>query len=150
MALLTLGLTDRALTCEDDSLLPAEFHYGLTNLVERPTVSSKGLARQEMRDAVPRLCAKIVAWKPRIVCLLGKQVAETILRTKVAFGLQETLIPGRLRCSVLSHRLRHVGLRRTFDQRPGNQSDKGTENCRVRRSTRLPRVLEGSLGRTAA
>ncbi|KAJ9072882.1 hypothetical protein DSO57_1022586 [Entomophthora muscae] len=87
------GLTDRALTREEDILLPSEYNYGLTNLVERPTISSKGLSRQEMKDAVPSLYAKIASFKPKIACFLGKQLSETILNRKVDFGLQEISIP---------------------------------------------------------
>ncbi|KAF9521959.1 uracil-DNA glycosylase-like protein [Crepidotus variabilis] len=61
------GLTSRKLDPRQDSSLPKDFRYGLTNLVSRPTVEVSGVAV---------LLAKIRQYKPLIVCFVGLGIAD--------------------------------------------------------------------------
>ncbi|KLT45360.1 DNA glycosylase, partial [Cutaneotrichosporon oleaginosum] len=68
------GLTPRLLSPEEDSTLPSAYRYGLTNLVDRPTAEQNELSPAEMRAAVLPLVRKFRAYRPRVVCFVGKKI----------------------------------------------------------------------------
>ncbi|KAF8491315.1 uracil-DNA glycosylase-like protein, partial [Russula emetica] len=66
------GFTPRQLLATEDSTLPEMYNLGLTNLVERTTISEAQLLNREMADSVPALLARIARWRPRVICFNGK------------------------------------------------------------------------------
>ncbi len=67
------GFTDEVLSFEHDWRLP-EYGYGLTNIVARPSPGSADLEWDELLAGGEELRAKLMRYRPRIVCLLGKDV----------------------------------------------------------------------------
>lgn len=84
------GLTNRLYTPQKCSLLLTE-GYGLTNLVPRPSKSSSDLTLEEMKEGSKQLRAKVLEYKPKIVCFLGKEVYRQYAKLKssepVLYGL---------------------------------------------------------------
>lgn len=90
----------------EDALIMDRFSWGLTNLVERPTTSvRRGLAPKvsllltatmteqsaelttaECRAATPRLLAKLIRDRPRIVCFVGISIWEAVRPPSSSFG----------------------------------------------------------------
>lgn len=69
------GLVPDVVTYKDDARLPRDYNIGLTNLVARPTTSASELsAASDMRPGVPLLLAKILRFRPQIVCFVGKDI----------------------------------------------------------------------------
>lgn len=68
------GLTPRLLTPQEDTTLPGEYGYGLTNLVPRPTAEQAELSSHEMRLAVEPLVRKFVDLRAGVVCFVGKKI----------------------------------------------------------------------------
>jgi thymine-DNA glycosylase len=92
------GITARRHPPSDTHALPALYNVGNTNLCERPTRDGSGLGRQEMRDGVGVLEAKVRRCAPEAVCIVGKSIWETIVEVKrgrklakgeFAYGWQE-------------------------------------------------------------
>ena len=67
------GLTPRRLRPEEDRDLLL-YGIGLTNLVDRVTPGSSDLTAVEMRAGAERLRQKIQQLRPRVLCLLGRDV----------------------------------------------------------------------------
>jgi mismatch-specific thymine-DNA glycosylase len=67
------GLTGRRLDWSEDGELPF-WRIGVTNLVDRMTPGSGDLSATELSDGGRRLREKIARWRPRVVCLLGKDI----------------------------------------------------------------------------
>lgn len=86
------GLTQRLYTSFEDSQLLKE-GYGLTNLVSRPSKSSSDLNHKEMEEGAEELRAKILIYRPLIVCFLGKDVYRKYAGLKpaasIVWGLAE-------------------------------------------------------------
>lgn len=92
------GFTDRRLRAEEDGLLPS-YGLGVTNLVGRMTPGSADLSWQEMLEGGQELRAKVARFRPRIVCLLGKDIYRAYARLprsrEVSWGFQpEPQVPG--------------------------------------------------------
>ncbi|KAH9983824.1 hypothetical protein BJV74DRAFT_849421 [Russula compacta] len=68
------GFTPRLLPASEDFTLPGAYNLGLTNLVERPSISETELSSQEMASSVPALLAKLAHLRPRVVCFVGKGI----------------------------------------------------------------------------
>lgn len=90
------GLTPRRLTCEEDGDL-LQWGIGVTNIVDRMTPSSADLTPEDFRTGAQCLRQKLSAWRPRIVCCLGKDV----YRYYAAKRASDPLIWGRQPQSVL-------------------------------------------------
>jgi mismatch-specific thymine-DNA glycosylase len=92
------GLTGRRLTWEEDSEL-LFWGIGLTNLVERMTPGSADLEPDELQAGGRILREKIARFRPRVVCLLGKDIYRwyrgASVREEVRWGLQShSVVPG--------------------------------------------------------
>ncbi|KAF8520932.1 uracil-DNA glycosylase-like protein [Hysterangium stoloniferum] len=68
------GFTPRLLSPSEDATLPGLYSIGLTNLVSRVSAEQAELSKEEMKEAVPSLKAKILQHRPRIVCFVGKGI----------------------------------------------------------------------------
>lgn len=91
-------LTPARLRPEDDRRLP-ELGLGVTNVVDRPTPGAGDLAWDELVAGGRRLREKVAALRPRVVCLLGKDVYRAYAglprSATVAWGPQErAVVPG--------------------------------------------------------
>ncbi|KAJ2491798.1 uracil DNA N-glycosylase Thp1 [Coemansia sp. RSA 2050] len=74
---------------EDGHKLWSTWNMSIVNLVQRTTPSTSDLSRQEMRDAVPDLCRKILECKPKVVCFVGIGIYEVFAaQPKPTPGLQ--------------------------------------------------------------
>jgi double-stranded uracil-DNA glycosylase len=69
-ALFASGFTDRLLRPDEEQEL-LRFKYGITNLVERATVGSGELTREELVAGGRRFAAKVKRFRPRAVAVLG-------------------------------------------------------------------------------
>ena len=65
------GWTPRLLKPEEDALL-LEYGIGLTNLAPRATRSASDLTGEEMEAGGAALREKLLLWRPKIACFLGK------------------------------------------------------------------------------
>ncbi|KAK4687323.1 hypothetical protein P7C73_g2795, partial [Tremellales sp. Uapishka_1] len=77
------GITARLLRTEEDHLLSELYHCGLTVLVDRPTAEQAELSTMEMRLNTSRLLDKVLKYRPRVVCFVGKKiwdVFESVVR----------------------------------------------------------------------
>lgn len=85
------GITDRKyLPTEDFKLL--NLGYGFTNIVARPTKNAKEISSEEYRLGRELLKAKILTYRPKIICFVGKGVYQEYSgRKNVEWGKQ--LIP---------------------------------------------------------
>lgn len=54
--------------------MPSEYNYGLTNLVDRPTSEQSELSSLEMRLNVLSFSRKLIKYRPRVVCMVGKKI----------------------------------------------------------------------------
>lgn len=69
------GFTDRQLRPEEAQLM-LNYGYGVTKLVERPTVQANEVSRQELREGGVELISKIERYQPAALVVLGKQAFE--------------------------------------------------------------------------
>jgi mismatch-specific thymine-DNA glycosylase len=67
------GITPRLFSFMEDTDLP-KYGLGVTNIVGRPSRSSSDLSLDELRAGGDELAVKLAVVRPRIVCLLGKDV----------------------------------------------------------------------------
>lgn len=82
------GFTPEQLHPADDARLLG-WGYGLTNLVERPTAGATALSAAELRAGRAVLEAKIHAYRPRIVAVLGIGAYRLAFdRPRAGLGLQ--------------------------------------------------------------
>jgi len=83
------GLTKRKFKPEEDYKL-MELGYGLTNIVERPTKSADEITKEEYAKGRETLKKKLLLYKPKIVCFVGKGVyKEYAQKTTICWGIQE-------------------------------------------------------------
>jgi double-stranded uracil-DNA glycosylase len=83
------GFTEKILTPDEQSSLPAR-GIGITNLVERATVAASELSARELRAGAAALEAKVSAFRPRCVAVLGLQAYRTAFaRPNATIGRQE-------------------------------------------------------------
>lgn len=87
------GLVDRKVTFEDDNDLPRLYRLGFTNLTARTTRSASELSLVEQRERIPILNNKIMNFRPRIACFVGKGIYEIYSKQKCKMGLQNQTIP---------------------------------------------------------
>lgn len=74
------GVTDVRLKPEQDVDLPRLYQMGNTNIVERPSKNAGELSKVESAAGAPILEAKIRAFRPEAVCIVGKGIWESIWR----------------------------------------------------------------------
>lgn len=74
------GCTPRLFHPTEDAELPNLLGLGNTNIVSRPSRSSKELRRAELDAGVSALEDKIRMYKPEAVCIVGKGIWESIWR----------------------------------------------------------------------
>ncbi|KAK7204788.1 uracil-DNA glycosylase-like protein [Myxozyma melibiosi] len=84
------GLVSRALSPADDRGLPAQFGFGITNLVDRVTRSEVELSREEMVASVPALEQRVRQLNPKFVCVVGKSIWEAVVRFKTGRPLKSS------------------------------------------------------------
>jgi TDG/mug DNA glycosylase family protein len=94
-------LVPEPITYVDDDRL-AEFGYGITNIVPRPSPGMTDLRPQEYQDGARVLMDKIRAFQPEIVALVGVTVYRALLislgdraavKRPVALGFQTPPVP---------------------------------------------------------
>ncbi|WP_138494656.1 mismatch-specific DNA-glycosylase [Paenibacillus pinistramenti] len=82
------GLTPRLYDPSEDGEL-LKLGYGFTNIVARPTKGIDELTREDYRLGREELIAKLLHYRPRIVCFVGKGVyTEYSRRSKANWGFQ--------------------------------------------------------------
>ncbi|KIO27165.1 hypothetical protein M407DRAFT_233445 [Tulasnella calospora MUT 4182] len=87
------GLTDTLLDPSEDWSMPERYNLGLTNMVDRPSLTASELSRAEKIAGVPTLLRKVARYRPRIVCFIGREIGdafETAVRQSLktsGFGL---------------------------------------------------------------
>ncbi|QDP39682.1 G/U mismatch-specific DNA glycosylase [Radiobacillus deserti] len=89
------GLTPRKFAPEEDVKL-LELGYGLTNIVARPTKEAAEITKEEYQEGTLELQRKIITYKPRVLCFVGKGVYEEYSKNRrVKWGVQEyPIMPG--------------------------------------------------------
>ncbi|CAG9620653.1 mismatch-specific DNA-glycosylase [Sutcliffiella rhizosphaerae] len=86
------GITPRKYAPTEDFKL-LELNYGLTNIVSRPTVGAADITKKEYQEGRAELLEKILYYRPKIVCYVGKGVYQEFSgKRKVEWGLQKTSI----------------------------------------------------------
>jgi len=84
-------LVPERLRAEDDERLP-EFHFGITNLVPRPTPGIDTLRPAEYVDGLEALKEKVRRWKPPFVAFVGVTLFRSVFGVPsgkpVSLGLQ--------------------------------------------------------------
>ncbi|GGA27148.1 mismatch-specific DNA-glycosylase [Paenibacillus physcomitrellae] len=82
------GLTPRLYDPSEDGEL-LKLGYGFTNIVARPTKGIDDLTRKDYKEGREILKAKLLNYRPRVVCFVGKGVyKEYSRRNKVEWGFQ--------------------------------------------------------------
>ena len=91
------GLTPRKYAPTEDFKL-VELHYGLTNIVSKPTVGAADITKEEYQIGRLELKEKIEHFQPRIVCFVGKGVYQEYSGVRqVEWGIQNrTLVKGTI------------------------------------------------------
>jgi TDG/mug DNA glycosylase family protein len=88
------GFTPRLFSPFESDLL-LDHHYGITNVVERPTTRADELSNEELRAGGKRLAAKVKRWRPTVVAFVGIGPYRIISGVKDAkVGLQKDLFGG--------------------------------------------------------
>jgi mismatch-specific thymine-DNA glycosylase len=83
------GLTDRRHLPRETRDLMDLYSIGNTNLCVRPTRDGAGLGKDELEAGVPVLEEKVKAYRPEVVCIVGKGIWETIVKVKVRNGAKK-------------------------------------------------------------
>lgn len=96
-ALYAAGFTDRLLKPEEQQEL-LKHGYGITNIVERASATAAELSKAELAAGGARLLAKVEAYRPRTVAILGVTAYRTAFQQpKAQMGEQFSgLGPARL------------------------------------------------------
>ncbi|MEA3321783.1 MAG: mismatch-specific DNA-glycosylase [Bacillota bacterium] len=91
------GLTPRKYAPTEDFKL-VELHYGLTNIVSKPTVGAADITKEEYQKGRLELKEKIEHFQPKIVCFVGKGVYQEYSGVRqVDWGIQNrTLVKGTI------------------------------------------------------
>lgn len=86
------GLTTRKYAPEEDYKL-LEVGYGLTNIVARPTKTADEITAEEYENGRIQLKRKIIYYRPKVVCFVGKGVYEQYSKKRnVTWGLQKSTV----------------------------------------------------------
>ena len=64
------------------TVLPEKYKLGFTNLCARPTKDAAGLGQEEQRRGVAVIEEKVRAWRPEVVCAVGKGVWEPFVKVR--------------------------------------------------------------------
>jgi double-stranded uracil-DNA glycosylase len=89
-------LVPEPITFADDDRLP-EWHYGITNIVPRPTPGIDTLRPEEYVAGRMRLRAKVRRFKPDVVVMVGLTVFRAMFperKGRVSLGLQDEQVGG--------------------------------------------------------
>jgi double-stranded uracil-DNA glycosylase len=91
------GFTPRKFKPEEDAAM-LELGYGFTNIAARPTRTAAEVTKQEYEEGREILRAKILYYRPKAVCFVGKGVYQLYSgRRVVPWGEQSNpVIPGIL------------------------------------------------------
>lgn len=91
------GITPRKYEAYEDANL-LEIGYGFTNIVQRPTKAADEITKEEYKEGKEILKKKIVEFKPKLVCFVGKGVYQQYSCCKdVPWGAQkESVVPGTI------------------------------------------------------
>jgi TDG/mug DNA glycosylase family protein len=81
------GLVTEPLTHHQDARV-LEWGIGLTNMVDRASPSISDLSLDELREGAVALRAKLLKYRPRIVCFNGKRIYEVFAGHACALGRQ--------------------------------------------------------------
>jgi TDG/mug DNA glycosylase family protein len=88
------GFTPRLFSPFESARL-LDLHYGITNIVERPTARADELTDDELRAGGKRLAAKVRRYHPTVVAFVGLGPYRVVSGDKAArVGLQETPFGG--------------------------------------------------------
>jgi len=88
------GIVNQRLVPEDDESMRERFKIGFTELVMRPTKGIEEIPAIEMQENVPRLINTINEYNPKVLCLVGRGIWDSILKFskikkhKFTWGLQ--------------------------------------------------------------
>jgi G:T/U-mismatch repair DNA glycosylase len=83
------GLTNRRHLPSETRNLMDLYSIGNTNLCVRPTRDGSGLSKDELEAGVPVLEEKVRAYRPEVVCIVGKGIWDTIVKVKVRNGARK-------------------------------------------------------------
>ncbi|WEG10846.1 mismatch-specific DNA-glycosylase [Pullulanibacillus sp. KACC 23026] len=88
------GLLLKRIRPEEDSTL-LNYGYGLTNIVEKPTRAASDLTKADYEAGRDVLLKKLIIFKPKIACYVGKGVYERMTsRRPIPWGKQTpSLVP---------------------------------------------------------
>ncbi|KPB04280.1 mismatch-specific DNA-glycosylase [Bacillus sp. CHD6a] len=91
------GLTPRKYAPTEDFKL-VELHYGLTNIVSKPTIGAADITKEEYQKGRVELKEKIELFRPKIVCFVGKGVYQEYSGVRqVEWGKQSrTIVKGTI------------------------------------------------------
>ena len=91
------GLTTRKFNPSENNKL-LELGYGLTNIVSRPTKSADEITTMEYQIGREELRKKVLCYKPKIVCFVGKGVYQQFSKKKnIPWGRQnESVVEGTI------------------------------------------------------
>lgn len=92
-ALQLSGLTDRLLDPSEQALLPA-YGIGITNIVRRVSAAANELSREELIAGGVELKARVEAYKPKILAVLGLGAWRTAVDKRAEIGRQEATFEG--------------------------------------------------------
>lgn len=90
------GLTERRYNAAEGSKLLADYGYGFTNIVARPTRTAAEITKEEYREGAALLKEKLRRYRPKVVCYVGKGVYEQLSDQRdIPWGKQEqSIVPG--------------------------------------------------------
>jgi TDG/mug DNA glycosylase family protein len=84
-ALFGANFTDRLLAPPEEGML-LQYHCGITNIVERATVSADELQTHELRTGARKLVKKVLYYKPEYLAVVG------ITAYRIAFGAPKAIV----------------------------------------------------------
>lgn len=88
-------IVEEKLIPEEDESMRERFGIGFTELVMRPTKGIEEIPAAEMQQNVPRLVNTINDYNPKVLCLVGRGIWDSIVKfsklkqAKFTWGLQE-------------------------------------------------------------
>ncbi len=89
------GIVDEILAPQEDETMRERFGIGFTELVMRPTKGIEEIPAIEMQQNVPRLIETINKYQPKVLCLVGRGIWDSIVKhsnfkqQKFTWGLQD-------------------------------------------------------------
>lgn len=91
------GITDRRYRPEEDQDL-LHLGIGFTNIVARPTKTAAEITKQEYEEGAQLLRDKLIRFRPRVACYVGKGVYEQMSGSRnIDWGKQpNSIVPGVL------------------------------------------------------